>query len=344
MKKVAAILLLLFIAGVTLYYYFPHFENDIRPYTLRKHPANNINTWSDALSRPLHERIGITPSFALEYIQTDSSVARDRSMMEPTATAVTFSSDVDDISSDARLAIDSLPDSIRSLFEKHVLGVVFVENLGSTGAAYIIPGHWRKTYGLIAIDSQKVSMPINEWYSSKVKSAFSGDSDLRLETILDEDETTRVSTLRFILLHEIGHIFAPAHGLEPPHYSGKDRMKYPFMQLSWKYYGRSIFDNQFQNRTHLKFYSDNTSLVPERELLETYEDLRDTNFISLYAATSNTEDIAELFAFYVHCMVLGKPHIVRIYTGDKLLFEMKNPIRERKFREKLDIIRKKIYD
>ncbi len=44
-----------------------------------------------------------------------------------------------------------------------------------------------------------------------------------------------------------------------------------------------------------------------RALPETFKDLAQSNFPSLYAATQPQEDFAESFAQYVHTVMLGQP-------------------------------------
>lgn len=72
----------------------------------------------------------------------------------------------------------------------------------------------------------------------------------------------------------------------------------------------SRFENRFSLRKHVAYYVDGK--LETTQILDVYSQLEGTNFSSLYAATSPSEDFAESFATYVHKVLMGKPFEIRI--------------------------------
>ena len=54
-------------------------------------------------------------------------------------------------------------------------------------------------------------------------------------------------------------------------------------------------------------------------MVPTYANLRQTNFPSLYAATSPGDDFAESFASYVHVVLMGRSWQITITRNDKVV-------------------------
>jgi hypothetical protein len=73
-------------------------------------------------------------------------------------------------------------------------------------------------------------------------------------------------------------------------------------------------------------------------MVRTYEQLEQTNFPTLYAATKPEEDFAESFVSYVHSMLLGRPFEIRIFENDKLLKTYRSCWNEMRCAEKRKVI------
>ena len=96
--------------------------------------------------------------------------------------------------------------------------------------------------------------------------------------------------------------------------------KYYFFDLSWKVEeGRyaTRFDAAFPKRRDVRFYFG--AKLDAADMLAVYDALEETNFPTLYAATHPADDFAESFASYVHVVMLGRDHEVRLYRQGKLV-------------------------
>ena len=91
--------------------------------------------------------------------------------------------------------------------------------------------------------------------------------------------------------------------------------KYPFADLSWQFSkasGRFVsnFDEKFLLRQSIVYYLGPQLNANQAEMA--YTQLEETNFASLYAATSPFDDFAESFVTYVHAVMMNKPFEVTI--------------------------------
>jgi hypothetical protein len=98
--------------------------------------------------------------------------------------------------------------------------------------------------------------------------------------------------------------------------------KYPFFDLSWKIDRkadkyRSLFDEGFPQRTRTAYYFG--ARLSAGEMLPTYNNLENTNFPSLYAATSPGDDFAEAFASYVHVVLMHRPWQITISRDGRVM-------------------------
>ncbi len=50
-----------------------------------------------------------------------------------------------------------------------------------------------------------------------------------------------------------------------------------------------------------------------------YEQLEQTNFVTLYGATAPVDDFADAFASYVHTVLMGRPLEIRIFQDEQLV-------------------------
>jgi hypothetical protein len=120
------------------------------------------------------------------------------------------------------------------------------------------------------------------------------------------DENDRRTTLRYVLLHELGHVVDSARGITPAHFRyDEDRTGCGFTCLSWVARDRHRFSARIDSAMRQVRSGDYEAYV--RALPGTFANLSGTNFPSFYAATLPEEDFAESFAQYVHSVLMGRP-------------------------------------
>lgn len=238
-------------------------------------------------------------------------------------------------------SIRRFPSVIDSLFQKYLKGIVFVQNLGSTGVTVIVrDNQGNPKGGIVFLDVTYLDKPINDWATLKERTAFhiALDEDLNLK-LADEKENSKVGTYEFILLHEFGHIFSVVMGIAPDFSLKKrDFSLYPFYKDIWDSDVDSPFDHTIlAERKKLRFYG-KPELVLFPEGFHFYKKLKNTPFVTLYAAGNADDTFAEAFVSYVHCLLMKRPYQVEIRKSGKTIFKAKNGIEEESGRRPREFI------
>jgi hypothetical protein len=235
---------------------------------------------------------------------------------------------------------------VKSLFDKYLYGIYFCEKLGGTGLTGFVYNNSKNKPlgGFIIIDSSVIKKKANDWITFKERSAFQiGDISIQVQIEKEEDNTID-NALRYILLHEMGHILSNTLGITPDlRNQSLDYTRYPFFDKVWISEKESIYDEQvFLFRDKVKFYS------PEAEALkldivwdQIYPLLSKTHFSTLYGATNALDDFAETFVSYVHCILDKRPWELTLTKNGNTFFKMKNRIYELE-REK-EFMRKNVF-
>jgi len=282
---------------------------------IHEHPAKQSAYWRQALARPLAERIGAAGPELVDFLVLDV-VANDYpnrprlSTLDPAFLA------------DVRRAFDGIPAQVKKLLEPKLAGIYFVDDIGGTG---FTDNTADDKVGFIVLDPTVLAkQTANAWATWKDNTPFKPGSAWKLETRIEPPERDdRVGAIRFILLHEIGHVLSIGANVHPSwNAPPKDvpAEKYYFYNLSWtaadgKYATR--FDAQFPKRRDVRFYFG--AKLGAEDMLPVYEALEKTSFPTLYAATHPADDFAEAFASYVHVAMMGRDHEVRIFRDGKLV-------------------------
>ncbi len=175
-------------------------------------------------------------------------------------------------------------------------------------------------YGIIVLDAGILTRKrANEWTAWKINSMFRPvpGSTLNVRAIIEEEiNDSRVNAIRFILLHEIGHILGVVTGVHPSWLGWQAgnpvRVTHAFPRLSWKNRTgtrlESLFDDRFPERKAIKAYAfENADLIVS-QIPATYANLVNTsNFPTLYACENLWEDFADSFATYFHVVIDQRP-------------------------------------
>jgi hypothetical protein len=218
----------------------------------------------------------------------------------------------------------SFPDKVNEQFNQYLFSIYFVKNLGSSGLTGIIRYNQDPIGGIVFIDTDLLSQNANEWATAKEKTVFSFSGNEDLKVILEKPEdNNKANALAFILLHEFGHILATVEKHAPDFSLPKrDFRTFPYFKDFWISEIQSEHDQDIKDRNKIKFYS--KSKIPFGESgLSLYEELEDTPFVTLYAATNADDSFSEAYASFVHIVLQGKPYEVLAIKGNesKKIFE-----------------------
>jgi hypothetical protein len=284
---------------------------------LSKSPVRTLDRWAPALALPLAERIGPAPQDLVDYLALDN--IGSGFPQKPKAAKLS-----PEFLADARGALEDLLPVLKRLVGGTFAGVYFIDDLGGTGFSDLFTdGPDGPPAGAYIVLDAKVlgGFRANAWATWKENTPFKPDRAWKLEAKIEEPaHDNRRSAIRYILLHEMGHVVAATRPLHPrwdrPVSELRPGATLPFFDLSWtvdrkanKYVSK--FDAAFPKRSQVVYYLG--AKLEAKDITPVYRSLDRTNFPTLYAATSPGDDFAESFASYVHTVVLKRPWSIRIY-------------------------------
>lgn len=293
---------------------------------LMSHPAMSESTWIACRARSLEDRVSTAPETLIEYINLLYGENGHRENVR---------SPVDDVGliNETRSALIGLPEQIRGHMAKHLVGVFFVDNLSTAGLAHILKARWGHKFGLIVLNKELLQTSLGSFLSTRESSAF-GKGGLSVSIHFDEGSSdNRAALIRYLILHEYGHIYSVVEGIEPHYFSVLNPASGEFAKISWDQASRSKYDSSFEDRKSLRFYQGRTILTNER-IEPAFNGLMDSDFISFYSARSSREDFAETFAIYVYSVVMKNRFSLQILDNGRLLKEVKCPINHPRFLRK----------
>ena len=288
---------------------------------MRAHPARSAAYWKAHLSRPVADRLGPAPPELVEFLHIDNAANGFPEKPRPSRLSAGFLADV-------RKAIADLPPAVRRAFDATFAGVWFVDGLGGTGFTDMyLDASGRPAGGFVVLDAAVLGkFKANTWATWKENTPFRPGGGWTLEArIEDAPGDDRRGAIRYILLHELGHVLSinrnvhPRWDLDPREVPASAR--FPFFGLSWtvdRKAGRydSKFDASFPARRSVAYYVG--AKLGAADMAPAYEALARTNFPTLYAATSPGDDFAESFVSYVHAVLMRRPWEVVLRKDGKV--------------------------
>ncbi|MEN8214415.1 MAG: hypothetical protein ABFR19_08640 [Pseudomonadota bacterium] len=285
-------------------------------------PAQRTIHYHNLYARPLEERILSAPLSVLELAYLGNR--RAGADLWPTAAPANHP-----LVPLLRRMIRSLPAPIYRLASRHLAGIFLVDRtFGSARTEGLWNPSNRLAGGYMVLNTTALARPANAWISMRENSAFHTTStDVSIEVILEPPETnTPESALRFIFLHELGHVLGMGLGVHGNWASAETfplTLQSPFARLSWLPDGRGslVAPGKLSSPllTQLHFYRFEAAPLPRSTAPRVYGQLTRTDFPSLYGTLNPYEDFAETFALFVHTRILDKPYAVVLKEGGRTI-------------------------
>jgi hypothetical protein len=280
------------------------------------HPVKDVSYWRAFQSLPIDRRVLAAPAKLVDYLNLENQLNGFPNRPQAANPQRQFLRDLDD-------AVRELPAAVKSLIDSRLMGIFLVQDLGGTGFTdYVYDQQHEPVGAFVVLDVDVLTKAANAWATWKENTPFLPDAEIGLQAMIESDTgDNRKQALQFIVLHELGHVASVGSNVHPP-WVGWDCAKNPpdrfaFFQLSWQLDDApgckviSKFDAAgFSHRAEVVYYFG--ARLPAAASPDVYAQLEQTNFPSLYAATSPADDFAESFATYVHVVLMGKPFEVRI--------------------------------
>ena len=286
-------------------------------------PVRTVAYWGDYASRPLQDRVGPCDPELIKHSHKQNlfdGYSERPEAIKPSPGQLR----------DVRGALESLPAGVHRLVGNRVASICFVRDLGTTAwTDDVHDDEGTAVAAFMVLDLAALERTANARASWKENSPFKDTSGWRVEMTIEEDAAdNRLNAIRYILLHELGHLVTigrkihPSWSLEP---SADAHLSYPYLPLSWVFKGGdyvSRFDARWPTRKDVKYYRHENSNLPDTDADSHYRALAATNIPSLYGATHQADDFAEAFALYVHTQLDQRPWSIKIMQGDKIVREL----------------------
>ena len=278
-------------------------------------PVQRISSYPGALQRELGDKISLGHEALLNWqhgINLKYGVDRRPTRADPANPLV----------AKVHRMARGLPSRIRDLARRHVVALYLLEKdwgTGTTEAVQDANGRWR--LGYIALNLTALTRTANAWGSWKESSAFRPQAGHEIRMMLvNGAEDTHEAAIRFIFLHELGHVLGlalGAHGFWDADKLPVATRDSPFLAISWRHDGKgkmiSRWRKTYPGFDQLAFYNFDKAKLPLSAAEAQYRALAQTDFPSLYGTTNLFDDFAEAFAIYVHTRLLNKPYRVEVY-------------------------------
>ena len=279
--------------------------------------------WGDGWQeRPLTERVHVLPADALPSLRDGLSDRHFISEVKPASNAKYVIRDV-------QAAIDDLPEAVKTLVKDRLVGIYLVEGLAqsehsdSLGMAFAVVGFWRQHVGtVILLDRNETDMRANEAMAGMEYVPSRDYHGVAVEPRLAaRGENDRVTTLRYVLLHELGHLVDFDREIIPDWFSyDANEMDCGFACLSWRTPERHRYSRWIDSAMATMRAGRTDEYV--KALPETFRLLGKSNFPSLYATTMPEEDFAESFAMYVHTIMMRRPWELTVRRNGTIVGEL----------------------
>ena len=245
-----------------------------------------------------------------------------------------------------RRMLTRLPDALRSLAQGHIAAIYLVQ--GNFGSARVEAAHdlqGRLIGGCVLLNLDALAQTANAWASWRESSAFQADDRYQIQITLEPPQTDDAEhTLRFVFLHELGHILGMAvgvHGFWADPETWPATARSPYTRFSWNTNGSeltSLGKRRYPVLTLPRFYRFENAPLPRSAAPLVYSALSATNWPSLYGSIDPYEDFAETFVLYLHTRMLGSPFQVDVYAGRRHVGEYRSCLDTGRCPEKLTFI------
>lgn len=277
---------------------------------LRDDPVRRVGFWQARFARPLLERVEAAPPEIVRYLNLDNIANGFPERPRAPNLDARFIADV-------QQALAELPREVLLPFADRLAGVMLVDDLGGTGYTdFIIDDAGHPAGGYIVLDAAVLArFTANAWATWKENTPFRPDDTWTLQARIEHAaQDNRRSAIRYILLHEMGHVMAIGSNIHPLWDQRPRDVRapeaYPFFAQSWRVDAErdryaSLFEDTFRQQRDIAYYFG--AKLDAADMAPSYAALGKTNFASLYAATRPGDDFAESFASYVHVVLMRRP-------------------------------------
>jgi hypothetical protein len=282
-----------------------------------KHRLRSQKYWQDKLNLPLSKKVYLANQELRDYLYMENKilgytdkprvVGKDLNYMVPLVQKV----------------LDGLPSIIKDKLDNRFAGIALLENFGGTGYTTTIQNTALKIMGsYILLDPRNLQRKANEWNDWKENSPFKPGAFKLITQLQKKEKNTIEKAVEYILLHEIGHVFANNYTLTEPWEDTIEFARYygkpDYAKLSWnKDKKKYTPKDKIRDLDKVLYYFG--AKLDSEAMVNVYEDLEKSSFPTLYAATYIGDDFADSFVNYIHVNILKNPWKIEILKEGKVV-------------------------
>ena len=267
-------------------------------------------------NRSVVDRIQSMPDFVLAYLEEldDRSYVR----YQPTQSELDLFA----------AYFNELPPRMRRVMDSRVVGIYFLEEefIGGGFTEFVLSGDG-EVYTFLVFNRRVFDLSHSEWVTYRENTVFGvsgcAECDLQRTTITAVSEDEYLG-LMHILLHEGAHVVDYVEGITPylqgslAHVGwGGESPDDAFLRGVWVGFATTDQRYEFPRRRKIAYYGlHGGPYLDYGEAHEVYASLLETPFVSLYAATTAIEDLAELVAWHHLTNELGQQNTIKVVRPD----------------------------
>lgn len=300
---------------------------DMRPECLvellKHHPTRQPDYWSKYFTKSPQERIYTADESLIDFVSIDNKKEGIPNIPRIPQLDQGFLNDI-------RSALQEIPQSVWRLVDKRFAGVFLISNLGGTGLTdYIFDQSGKKIGAFVVLDVDILNKrTANQWATWKESTPFNDNPNYSIEAVIEKaQDDNRKNAIQYIVLHELAHVQSVGENYHPDWWvkpgEVPDMNNYPFVRDSWL----------FNSKTNKYFTKYDETIFPKREkviyyfgakldasdMVDVYDDLEKTDFVTLYGATHPADDWAEGFVTYVHNQLMGRVFHINVKKNGKTI-------------------------
>ncbi|MBI4979800.1 MAG: hypothetical protein HZC28_20140 [Spirochaetes bacterium] len=275
--------------------------------TVLSSPVRALSNYTFSPASSLQERVVPAPQFMLSYLRAMDQRS-DYSNHVFTAEEQRTVND----------AIALLPSAVSSIMRERLVAFYFVDNfLGGGMADWLFDGR-SNVYCFLIFNPATLTQSVSSWLTMKDSSCFIPDGTNRVVVNCGE----RYRAFLYILLHEGTHAADYAGEITP--YTERTLFTLqrrtvsakPFTDRVWASYNVPERKYDFPLRTNITVYGfGGGPKIAMRDAAALYRSLMQTPFVSLYAATSWAEDLADNTALRYMTETLRIPYVISVVSN-----------------------------
>ncbi|MDH4120567.1 MAG: hypothetical protein OEV94_02530 [Deltaproteobacteria bacterium] len=243
------------------------------------------------------------------------------------------------LAAEVKAMLEELPPDVRKLADRYLTAVYLVEGDHGTATTEAVrdkDGRWRLSY--IVLNLSALDKTANQWGTWKESSAFRAAPGYTLRMTLETAKTDDLrGAIRFIFLHEMGHVVGQARGIHPSWEDSapltpqdfEKKKSVSILPISWRLENGkavSVWKEKYPLLGQLDYYEFEKARLSLDQALKAYKSVAGSDFPSLYGATNLYDDFAESFVVYVHTRLLNKPYRVEVLRDGQSLFILRSCI------------------